>query len=149
MLKFFQEQGGPAHGGNLFWPGTTEGFPFRGNVAPDLRQEEMQQIALALDFKSAMFCLWRAEDKAAFDDIMDRIVNGWFMQHKREDTWDPEHNHYRVWLEWVQIYGETPVGKHPTTGAAGRGANGNQQRPTTLQPGRPRSGPIPVDLLGG
>jgi hypothetical protein len=112
-----------------------------------MRQEEMQQIALALDYKSQMFCLWKPDEKIAFDNVMDRIVNGWFMQHKREDTWDPEHNHYLVWLEWVQIYGETPIGKHPTTGTPRSGANGNQQQPTTLQSGRPRAGPAPpVDL---
>ena len=69
MLKFFQEGGGPNsdHGGNLFWPGTPEGFPYRGESAPNLKQEEAENIPLALDFKSQMFELWDEKQKAAID----------------------------------------------------------------------------------
>ena len=144
MLKFFKEQG-TEHGGTLFWPGTTEGFPFRGQAAPHLKQEEMEQVGLAIDYKSQMFCLWEPAEKAQFDRIMDRIVNGWYMQHMRKDEWDPEHRHYRVWLEWIQVYGEIPHGKHPF-GTTGSGNNGNGQSPTTVRPGSPPQGPPPSDL---
>ena len=140
MLKFFDEGGGKEeHGGLLHWPGTPDGFPFRGDAAPHLRQNEIDDVALALDYRSQMFLLWKPEDKKAFDAIMDRVVNGWYMQHKREDVWDAKNQHYRVWLEWVQIYGETPQGKHP--GAAGSGTNGNGKKPTTLSPGTAPAGP--------
>jgi len=137
MLKYFRERGGNDHGGALFWPGTLDGFPFRGQAAPHLRQEEIAQVALALDFKSQMFCLWDQAQKAMFDEIMDRIVNGWYMQHRREDIYEADHNHYRVWLEWIQIYGETPAGKHPMLRSA---EDGNYNAVTTVQPGRPALG---------
>jgi hypothetical protein len=138
MLKFFKERGGPAdedHGGALHWPGTADGFPFRGPVAPDLKQNEFEDLPLALDFHSGMFMMWDADQKAGFDNVMDRISNGWYMQHKRIDRWSDEHCGLLVWLEWVQIYGETPAGKHP-------GGNGHAQ-PTTSAPGTGPFGVVP------
>lgn len=145
MLKYFREHGGEDHGGALFWPGTMDGFPYRGQAAPHLKQEEMEQIELALDYKSRMFCLWDPAEKAEFDQIMDRVINGWYMQHVRKDEWDSEHQHYRVWLEWVQIYGETPRGKHPST-VTGSRSNGNGQNSVTARAGSPPQGPPPSDL---
>jgi len=115
MLKYFGERGGPnsEHGKPLFWPGTVDGFPFRGATAPNLHETEYQAIQHTLDYNSCMFCLWEPDQKAEFDRIMDRIVNGWYMQHKRSDRWVEEHSHFAVWLEWVQIYGESPHSKHP------------------------------------
>ena len=114
MKKYFADQGGNAHGGAISWPGTADGFPFRG-PAPDFRQEEYQEIPLALDYHSRVFKLFDPAEKQQFDDVMDRIVNGWYMQHKRVDRWSDEHCGMIVWLEWVQIYGESPTGKHPGT----------------------------------
>ena len=121
MLKFFQDRGGPQteHKGYLHWPGTADGFPFRGAVAPDLKQDEFQDIPLALDYHSERFLLWEPSEKFRFDKVMDHIVNGLYMQHKRIDRWSDEHCGLMVWLEWVQIYGETPSGQ------LGASENGN------------------------
>jgi len=120
MLKYFKDRGGSnsEHGGHLHWPGTEDGFPFRGAVSPDLRDEEYANIALALDYHSDSFRLWEPEQKMKFDDVMDRIVNGWYQQHKRIDRWSDQHCGLVVWLEWVQIYGEAPSGKNPGVGHA-------------------------------
>jgi len=112
LRKFFHERGGTMHNGNLSWPGTAAGFPFRGTV-PDLRQTEFEQIEHVLDFHSRLFLLWDPVDKAVFDDVMDRISNGWFLERKRVDRWSDTHCGLIVWLEWVQIYGEIPTAKHP------------------------------------
>jgi hypothetical protein len=118
MLKFFQDRGGPSseHGGKLHWPGTPAGFPFRGDQVPNLQGDEAENLPHALDYHSQSFRLWLPEEKAAFDSIMDRIVNGWYMQHKRYDNYVPDHQEYVVRLEWVQVYGETPAGKVPGSG---------------------------------
>jgi hypothetical protein len=115
MLKFFQDTGGPEteHGGTIHWPGTVDGFPYRGEEIPNLKQHEAADVPLALDYRSALFCLWKKEDKEQFDIIMDRIVNGWYMQHKRDDQWIESKQHYTVWLEWAQIYGEAVSAKVP------------------------------------
>lgn len=112
MRKFYEERGGPQHGGPLAWPGTAEGFPVRGESA-DIRGDEINEIPLAMDYKSRIFKLWEPEEHAAFNDIMDRIINGWFMQHKRIDRWCDQHCGLLIWLEWVQIYGEIVTSKSP------------------------------------
>ena len=106
--KYFGERGGPQHGShNLQWPGTPDGFPVLG-AGIDIKQEELDKIDYRLDYKSKLFELWDAQQKAEFDDINDKILNNWYSQIKRTDHWDEENKHYRVWLEWCQIYGVIP-----------------------------------------
>jgi hypothetical protein len=114
IRKYHGEHGGPQHGGaNLHWPGTMDGFPVAGppNLFADLKQNEVENLELQYDFKSKMFVLWDEKQKAEFDDINDKIVNGWYRLLKRSDHWDEENKHYRVWLEWFQIYGMLPTKK--------------------------------------
>lgn len=110
IKKYFGDLGGPAHGNDrLHWPGTADGYPVRGNsLPPDLKKDELDSIDLQLDFKSKMFELWDPAQKAEFDDVNDKIVNGWYLQQRRNDNWDDEHKHFRVWLEWAQVYGMLP-----------------------------------------
>lgn len=90
----------------LHFPGTFEGFPFRGQV-PDLKGDELQQqVGLILDYQSKRFLLWDEQEHAEFKQVMDRIVNGRYLQHKRYDRWSDQHCGLVVWLEWVEIYGE-------------------------------------------
>lgn len=118
MLKYFRDKGGPesGHRGQLMWPGTADGFPVLGNgqTPPDLRQEEYDNLPLSLDFKSDKFEMWDADQKNRYDEIMDRIVNGWYMQRERR-VLDTERGPL-IWLEWVQIYGEIPNAKNPGAG---------------------------------
>jgi hypothetical protein len=110
LNKYHGEVGGPQHGNErLQWPGTMEGFPVVGAESrPNLKQEETENLDVRLDFKSKMFELWNPEQKAEFDDINDKIVNGWYMLQRRSDQWDDQNKHYRVWLEWCQVYGMLP-----------------------------------------
>lgn len=113
--KYHGERAGWQHGEHqLNWPGTMDGFPVIGGPGgfPDLKQEEVENIDLQYDFKSKMFVLWDPSQKAEFDDINDKIVNGWYRLLKRSDHWDEENKHYRVWLEWFQIYGMLPTKKN-------------------------------------
>lgn len=111
IRKYYGEHGGSQHSNQqLYWPGTLDGFPVASHPgnAPDLKKEELENLELRLDFKSKMFALWDAAQKSEFDEINDKIVNGWYMLQKRSDHWDDEHKHYRVWLEWCQVYGMIP-----------------------------------------
>ncbi len=110
LRKYHAELGGPQHGGDqLNWPGTMEGFPVVGNgFRADLKQDELENIDLRFDYKSRMFDLWDEQQKQEFDDINDKIVNGWYRLLKRSDNWDDEKKHFRVWLEWAQVYGMLP-----------------------------------------
>ncbi len=125
LLKFARDaRPGLDHGsGKLLWPGTADGFPVRvEGPAPNLKQAEFDELRHVLDFHSEQFDLWVPEQKKRFDLIRDYIVNGLFMQSMRRDREMPEG--IRVWLEWVQVYGEIPQGKQP-------GANDG---PITLKP---------------
>lgn len=109
--KYHGETGGPQHAGHkLHWPGTMDGFPVIGPSGgmPDLKAEEVENLDLRYDFKSKMFKLWVDAEKAEFDDINDKIVNGWYRLMKRSDHWNEQNNHYTVWLEWCQVYGMLP-----------------------------------------
>lgn len=111
MHKYYGEVAGPQHGDvRLNWPGTAEGFPVIGKQGglPDLKQEETENLDLRFDFKSKMFEMWDPAQKTEFDDINDKIINGWYRLVKRADNWDEEHKHYRVWMEWFQVYGMIP-----------------------------------------
>lgn len=110
LRKYHSEHGGSQHGGSLFWPGTLDGFPVLNRTGGqlDLKQEEVEALETQMNFQSRMFELWDPEQKALFDDISDKIINGWFRLLKRSDHWDEEKKHFRIWLEWGQIYGMTP-----------------------------------------
>ena len=110
--QYHSEVGGSEHPGRLFWPGTQEGFPFvnkSGKAIPNLKQDEIDNAELEFIFKSRLFELWDPEQKKEFDDINGKIVNGWYMMQKRSDHWDEDKKHFRVWLEWCQIYGLIPT----------------------------------------
>ena len=111
LSKFHGELGGPQHGdGKLNWPGTMDGFPVLGQkgTTANLKQDELENLELRYDFKSRMFLLWDEKAKIDFDDVNDKIVNGWYRLLKRSDVYDEENQHYRVWLEWAQVYGMIP-----------------------------------------
>lgn len=117
LLKYFNnrvaakagggENTADTHAGPLSWPGTELGFPVRGHV-PLMKQHELSQLVHVCDYHSRLFRLWEPEDKALFDEIQDRIANGWYFEKRRKDTEVAEHLEPAVWLEWVQIYGEIP-----------------------------------------
>lgn len=104
--KYYGDRGGQRHGDQpLHWPGTIDGFPVRGQISADLKQRETEDVPLSYDFYSRMFELWDPAQKQEFDEVNDRVINGWYRLFKRADNWDEEKKHYRVWLEWGQIYG--------------------------------------------
>ena len=144
MNKYFGEQPGndndlvqkiaTDHGGNrLQWPGTAAGFPFRGKSVPHLKQGENDNLPHVLDFHEYMFKMWDEKDCKAYAQVRDRIANGWYVESKRSQEWvriptkvqmdGVEHvvevPYLVIHLEWAQIYGESPKGKHPAASVAG------------------------------
>lgn len=115
FLKYFGERGGveTQHGGQLHWPGTPAGFPFRGSSAPTLTDEERDELPVSIDFHCRVFELWQEEDEKEYKDIRDRGANGWYQIVHIERLYDEERKNWRVYLEWHQVYGELPNGKSP------------------------------------
>lgn len=141
LLKYFGDRGGESstHGAPLHWPGTVDGYPFRGNSAPLMKKEELADVPLTRDFKSKMFHLWIPEEKAEFDAIKDRIESGWFRQRKREDHWIADKMHYVVWLEWVQIYGMA----NPVRSTQGGESDDTESYTIQINQPAPQGGPQP------
>lgn len=109
FTQFHAERGGAdtLHGDVLYWHGTQNGFPVRGQPTdPLLKQDEIDELPLETLFQSRMFKLWEPQDKIDFDYVRQRCTAGWFRELKRADTYIPEHNHFQVWLEWIQVYGK-------------------------------------------
>ena len=107
--KYADETAVENHGGTLHWPGTPEGFPVRstgGSMALLRADEAQERIVHVIDFHSRLFRLFDPGDKALFDKVMDRIVNGWYIQLRRVDRWSDDPGGLIVWLEWGQVYGQ-------------------------------------------
>ena len=114
LRKYHGELGGQQHaGGMLHWPGTLDGFPVfsESGSGLNLKQEEVENLETQMMFRSRMFDMWEPEQKAEFDNINDKIVNGWYRLLKRSDHWDDDKKHFRVWMEWGQVYGMEPPKK--------------------------------------
>jgi hypothetical protein len=133
MLKYFGEQSNDHHGGQLFWPGTAEGYPVRNNGGtPHIKQDEMDNLELSFDFKRRVFKLWEEQDLEDYRLVMDRVTNKWYGKIHLARHWDEEHNDEVVVLEWVQVYGEVPRNKRASSGASNAPVGGTSY---TLRPG--------------
>ena len=124
LLKYFGEHGGTdsEHNERLHWPGTLDGFPFRGTASPNLKQEEIEELPLSLDFHCQTFELWKDEDRRVYVDIRDRAANQWYQIVFIDRQFDKDHGNWRVYVEWNQISGELPEGKSPTTNQSAAGS---------------------------
>ena len=100
------------NGDELQWPGTGQGFPLRGKPV-QLRQTEYDQLRHVVDFQARQFCTWDPLSLAEYVKINDRIANGWYFKKHEDRRWSEKDNGYWIWLEWLEIYGEIPSGKHP------------------------------------
>jgi len=105
-MKYIGEQGD--HGGDLGWPGLY-GLPMRGNggSAGLLKDEELDEFfEVVYDFKCREFDLSDPEQLKQYTEVMDRIVNQWYVQRFCDNYRHPETGARRVYLEWVQQYGQ-------------------------------------------
>lgn len=109
LSKYFS-QSNDSFGNKLWWPGTLDGYPFRSTAPPQpMKQEEFEKIPLVYDAKVAVLELPRDNDK--YVEILDKCANGWYqLRHERID-YDSTKDVYRIFLQWLEIYGETPTTK--------------------------------------
>lgn len=106
LFKYFGEQS-KSHNGTLFWSTALNGFPYRGPRPPLLRQDELDQfIDVHWDFHCKEFDLEKEEDRNLYQNVMDRIINGWYYLHHREHVKDITTGRVRyIYVEWSQRYG--------------------------------------------
>ncbi len=124
LSKFYSERGGPEHGGLLSWPGTIDGFPFRGANVPLLTPTEQEErIETVPDFHAKKFRLWIEEENKEYQEVMDRIVKGWYVKLYRHEHWVEQEQHLLIYLEWAQMYGELKHDRLDASAAAPGGGN--------------------------
>ena len=109
-LKKYFSQSTDGSGNKLYWPGTIDGYPVRG--MPSLTTDrEYSEIPVVYDAKCAILEL--PADQARYEEIIDKCANGWFhLRHEKID-YDTAKGVYRVFLQWLEIYGENTGVKSP------------------------------------
>lgn len=106
--KFGMEQSRDRHGDHLTWPGTDAGFPILGRVTAAMKQEEYEELDHKFTYHARWFDLSAEADAREYIYVQERAVNGWFKVLDREKIYDPIRRSYRIWLEWIQVYGIAP-----------------------------------------
>ncbi len=111
MIRKYFDQKHDSLGKPLWWPGTSEGYPVRGELPKDLKQEEYENIPIVYDAKVDILELPRDNEKYAA--IVDKCANGWYVLRHEKIEFDPTKGIYRVFLQWLEIYGESSIKKSP------------------------------------
>jgi hypothetical protein len=107
--KFGAEQSIERHGDNLTWPGTDAGFPILGKVTNQmLKQHEYEELEHRFTYHARWFDMWTQADANEYLYVQERALNGWFKVLDREKIYDPVRRNYRIYLEWIQVYGVPP-----------------------------------------
>lgn len=109
LFKYFGQAANDS-GDSLSWSQHLDA-PFRG-VPPLLRGAEFDdQLATVNDFRFKEFDLHDPSQTAAYREVMDRIVNGWYVLITCERAKDETGRIRYVYLEWTERY---TVQKPPT-----------------------------------
>ena len=86
---------------------TAQGFPILGGPsAPNLTQEEYENIPLQLDVKVRIFDLNDAEDLKEYTQIRDLIANKACIQLDRTKLISEDNKKISIHMEWAEVRGK-------------------------------------------
>lgn len=88
-------------GEKLFWHGKDETVPFRGASAPNLKQEEFEQLKLVYDSNTRILDLDNPEELAFYNMIIDQCAKGCSVL--RKELVHPTDKSWRVFLQWFDM----------------------------------------------
>lgn len=108
LRKYFDIRSDQA-GNILHWPGTADGYPFRGPEVPVTTQGEYEQLPIVYDAKSKLLII--PDDLDEYNNIIDKCANGWFVLRHEKFLNNEATGTIRVFLSWLEIYGEKPSEK--------------------------------------
>lgn len=113
IVKYVNKQNAPDQNYRTHWGrAPVDGLPLRfpDGQAFRLREKEFGDNARASeDYHVQIFDLMNPTDLAAYQEVLDRIVNGVCKFYRRENLPEtPKSQTYRVLLEWSDIYLELP-----------------------------------------
>ena len=119
LVKFTSRKDGNGRG-QLFWNrADVDGLPFRGQMAPILREEEYEErVVRVADPKNGTYYTGDPEQNADYLKVMDGISNGWYHLIFVDRWRESEDKHHYIYIEWVEYYLEdgkpTPYQQSPT-----------------------------------
>lgn len=87
---------------------TMHGFPIKGSAAPNLTQEEYENIPLGLNVQVKVFDLSEARDIDEYTTIRDKIANRKCVQLDRTKMVSEDGREIRIHLEWADVEGYAP-----------------------------------------
>lgn len=110
-LMKFSNRKNTDDGDSLYWGRANEdGLPFRGPMAPLLRDEEMEVRARKVaDAKNGFYDTGDPKQNKTFLDIMECAYNGWYQITFLDRFWQGTTMHY---VEWVEYYLEDSTMTH-------------------------------------
>lgn len=114
LLEKFGAEQGDQHPGPLTWPGSGMDLPILGRAAPNIRQDEFEEIDHKGTYHAKEFRSWVPEELEEYRYVQERARNvgkggvAWFVIREYERIRDPDHRGWVIWLEWQQFYGVLP-----------------------------------------
>jgi len=119
LVKFTNRKDGNGRG-TLFWNrADVDGLPFRGNMAPVLREEEYEErIVRVADPKNGTYYTGDDEQNSAYLKVMDGISNGWYHLIFVDRWREADDKYHYIYIEWVEYFLEDgkPTPYHAPTG---------------------------------
>ena len=109
LQQYYGEQDDKLHPERIQWPGK-HGLPAVGPINRLLKKDEFQQLGKKRIFRSKEFDLTDPKDHTLYDQVMERICNGWFKRVHQEYYRDPNTRKLYVYLEWLQEYAQGTPG---------------------------------------
>lgn len=133
-LSKYLHNGGNGRG-QLFWQRAgVDGAPFRGHHAPLLRDEEFEELTeTVVDGRVKIFDLSDANDRAEYEDVLDKACNGWYRILLRVPQWVEAKLTWFVYCEWaVRVKELSPARARSARFQEGRHDAGNAQQSTSF-----------------
>jgi len=121
--KYHGEQG-ERYGGALQWPGAN-GYPFLGDSAPSLKQQEVEALPIVGKAYENSFDMNDETDREYYNWVRDRIRNGLFIQDHVQRRWDDDKPWPVIYLEWTQCFVMAPKQQQTNAGSNGHGSATN------------------------
>lgn len=105
--KYFPNGRDP-HGNAVIFPGTSEGYPFRGSQIPNLKQDEYDNLEITYDSQTRIFDLSKPEELEAYNSVIDKCAKNLAKLRLELHEYDREKGSWRFLVQWLEPYGELP-----------------------------------------
>lgn len=115
LVKYMNDHNGQGRG-RLHWHRSAQdGFPFRGEIDPMMREEEFEErLVQVRDARNGIFDVNDPDQNAKYMAVMDRIMNGHFQAIYIDRQYDKDKKTWVVYIEWSENFMEdgNPAAAH-------------------------------------